>query len=297
MRKAILGFLAGIALTSLAFVLLTGEPAAPVAEGTLSVSPPSRSATDPGGEDIPGIDPPTIAETASTDPSSAAISDAEGIPADVMRVALRDWTWEDARDSLRAWTDVELENLQDRAVEMTQPSKEMQDAERVMNLARQELARRNLVAHWANEPPPELPIELPPQFSWMAENPNTLHEQLQREPVDSTWSLQTEDSLRRFLTSRPEITNLYGLPTVNCRTSTCQIAFVAHGMEDPGPSRAGEGVNGGRPKLSADLSEAIRPIYDQSWANQLNRGQEYRNFGFQPGATTILVHIRRTGER
>jgi hypothetical protein len=58
------------------------------------------------------------------------------------------------------------------------------------------------------------------------------HELIQREPVDPVWSAATELQIQTYLAERPEITSKYGFPTVNCRTTRCEVAFVAYGIDD-----------------------------------------------------------------
>lgn len=170
---------------------------------------------------------------------------------------------------------------------MMAPSEAMQEAERLRNLVRSELARRESVANWADARPPDTPIELLPEFSYLSEFPDGQHELLQREPVDSSWSPQMEARLQGFFASRPEITATFGFPTINCRTSACEIAFVAYGVDD---TRRDGGFD--EPLAAGEFRrQAVMELDEQPWADRLSvQSTSYR---FQAGAATFLWYLRR----
>lgn len=79
-------------------------------------------------------------------------------------------------------------------------------------------------------PPPEQPIPLPPEFEWLATDP--AHDLVQREPHDVNWAPAIEARFSRFLSENPELVQTYGYPrSIVCRTSMCELLFVAYGLE------------------------------------------------------------------
>jgi hypothetical protein len=83
------------------------------------------------------------------------------------------------------------------------------------------------------QPPPELPIVLPPEYDYLAEPSQRLniHHTLEREPYDPDWAPAMESQIAQFLAENPEIAQTYGYPTITCRTTRCEAAFVAHGLD------------------------------------------------------------------
>ena len=82
-------------------------------------------------------------------------------------------------------------------------------------------------------PPPELPIALPPEFAFLAEPEHRLspHHRLEREPYDPEWAPAMEAQITQFLVESPEIATTYGSPTLTCRATACEVAFVAYGLD------------------------------------------------------------------
>lgn len=83
-------------------------------------------------------------------------------------------------------------------------------------------------------PPPEQPIYLPPEFDWLANDPEKFHSHdlVQREPYNVNWAPAMEGHLSKFLSENPEITQTYGYPrSIVCRTSQCELLFVAYDLE------------------------------------------------------------------
>jgi hypothetical protein len=113
---------------------------------------------------------------------------------------------------------------------------------------------------------------------------------IQREAVDDpVWSAATELQISTYLADRPEITSLYGFPTVNCRATRCEAAFVAYGLEDEGRAAASQG-------LSPESLVALRfrtlntEVYEQAWGEQFgyvpNRSEN------DPGIINVQVNIQ-----
>lgn len=173
-----------------------------------------------------------------------------------------------------------------------------EDSRNSMMAAQQELRRRERVERLANQPPPDYPIALPPEFHWLAQNPNALHEITQSEDLDPTWSPIAEAQLRTFLNERPEILETYGSPTISCRTNYCEVAFVAYGLE----GSLTEGASEQR------FRDTFSDVYNQPWAEQLGLGGSTASiFGsggenipiavdahIEDGVTTFLWYLHRT---
>ena len=103
------------------------------------------------------------------------------------------------------------------------------EVNQVRNALDRELRRARAAetrAAWAAEPPPTLPIALPPEFEYLSGNSS--FERLQREPIDPDWYAQAEAQLYAYLAANPRITQKYGYPTIHCRMTACGVAFLSH---------------------------------------------------------------------
>ena len=165
------------------------------------------------------------------------------------------------------------------------------EAERELRLAQDALQR-------ATELPPGQPISLPPEFDWLTENPSENHEIIQREPLDPAWSATAHSHLENFFTDRLELSEEFGYPTIHCRTTRCEAAFVRYGVDESDVA-AGERVE----DLSPEFFTAIR------FRNEIaqNAGQplidqfspirpEDLDVNIEDGVTTILWHLSRREE-
>lgn len=293
MGKLLLAFFTGVALASFAFFVFEEKPV------MRSVERPSEAAlsTSTANRDLP---PPSEGPAATSEvvpealPTPPVARDA-GLPEDLSRLVRSGYAREDMLEKLSSWTIEDLRALERRAREAAAPSQEMREAESLMGLVRAELGRRRQVATWADAPKPSLSIDLPPEFSWLSQDPSPFHELLQREPVDSTWSVQMETNLRNFFASRPQITGVYGFPTINCRTSGCELAFATYGIDSATRSLE-QGVNEARANLLDEFRRATQGLHGQPWATQFSRGTEDRILRVHRGATTFLWHVPRKGE-
>lgn len=256
MGKLLLGLAAGIVLTSTVFFLFISE-----SEDSPSMAETLRS---------PLVD--TTESRANGSPQSSTLADTEQAnrveqPAET--VAANNATLDLTEDQLRNLPLEEVQAIGDSVQDGTLRS-------RALN----EILRRQRIARWGNEPPPTHPITLPPEFGWLAENPDHLHEQLQREPVDPDWAAVTEAQIATFLSEHSEIVQKYGQPIVHCRTSGCELAFVAYGIEESAFQIMSDG------KFFA--------VNEQPWADQFaNSGATLFNAQTQGDATTILWHLIR----
>lgn len=163
MRKAIVGFLVGVALTGLAFVLTIEQferrPAKIIRSGSV------RPATDPNE---------TVQEARSSYESVRDDGRKEEAPeppppsegaANYMEIA-RGLTRDELRDFLSSLTLEQVQELRSQT----------REAARLMTLADAEIERRSRVETLADEGPATFPITLPPEFnSWLSEEPDPAH--------------------------------------------------------------------------------------------------------------------------
>lgn len=90
-------------------------------------------------------------------------------------------------------------------------------------------------------PPPVLPISLPPELEYVGEF--KAFEQFERTLIDPDWSPQAEANLSNYFAQHPEITDIYGMPTIHCRETACVAMFIsygylAHAQNHPDPTLA-----------------------------------------------------------
>lgn len=76
--------------------------------------------------------------------------------------------------------------------------------------------------------PYEFDLVSPDKIYWHSDRWRELHARLEREPFDPSWTSAAEEAVRSAVTSNPEITSR-GNPTVNCRTTLCEVQMVVHG--------------------------------------------------------------------
>jgi len=294
MGRAFLGFIVGIALASLAFLLLDSEPTPQAQDPAVAVAPLSQSAPNSSRDVSPANETPNASEGMPATRSSSTIAEGADLPEELRRFFRGDVTRVARRELLSDWSDDELRDLIQRAESMMEPTQQMAEAESMRNLATSELRDRELLARWAEEGPPESPIRLPPEFGYLSD-PNMMdhnHELLQRDPVDPGWSRQMEAQIQEFFVSRPEITATYGYPTITCRTSACEIAFVAYGIggDEIDPDRGWD--------THLAFWGASEEFYQQPWSGQLNSNVGFPEPRFQDnGAVTFLWHIPRITDR
>jgi len=209
----------------------------------------------------------------------------------------------EAIDLLRSWSDEELRAVEERAeaiVACSQEVQEEQDAERTMAAVGDELLRRERIASWDAAPPPDQPILLPPEFNRHLEHANVRrdHENLQREPVDQAWALPMEGNLRTFITGQSEFLGKYGYPTITCRTSRCEVTFVAYGLDT-----AARAAELGNPDMSpeivllSDFSYVTRSLGEEPWVtDQLLPATVGPSIRTQDGITTVIWNLWRDGD-
>ena len=130
------------------------------------------------------------------------------------------------------------------------------------------------------------------------ENANVLrkHEQLQREPMDPTWSLPMEANLRDFISAQPERLGQYGSPTINCRSSACEITFVAYGIDTA--ARAAEQGNANMAPdiaLQGDFFYSGMALGEEPWAaGQLQANPISPAISVDDGIATVIWRLYRT---
>ena len=262
MGKVFLGLVSGIVLTSAAFLVLNSE------SGSDSSSIADTSSVRPSTpQDQPQITASDVPENAG----SVQVTDSS-TNTDIPLPELTE-------NYLRSLTPEELQSLVERA-EDERPANQQQYLAVIG-----EKFRRETIERWSNEPPPTQPISLPSEFSYLSlsDRPDHDHEQLQREPIDPVWSAVTEGQIATFLSEHPEITQKYGHPTVNCRTTGCELAFVSYGLEEP----AFQMFFGGAFKSVSE--EPWSEQFDNSWDNLFDVRKE-------GDVTTILWHLWQKSE-
>jgi hypothetical protein len=166
-------------------------------------------------------------------------------------------------------------------------------AERTQALAEDELDRRQRIDRWADAPPPTAPIWLPREFSWLAEDPSNAHELLQRQSVDPTWSLVAEAQLYNYFAERPEITTRFGIPTIACRVTGCEIAFVSSSVDSE--TFQTEQAPNAQFATMMEFAGANSELFEQPWADQFERGTNGVPSAMhtEGGVTTVLWHVWR----
>ena len=263
MGKILLGLAAGIALTSLAFLVLDGEAG----------KDPSRAEEIAPLRSLPDGATQVVAES---NPQTSARDDAEQpnqVEGSAASAAANSQTRDLTSDQLRNLT---LEELQ--ALGKAEFSRVTAENYLLAMGIQGELLRRQNIEEWSKEPPPTQPIMLPSEFAWLTENPDSAHERLQREAIDPDWSFATEAQIVTFLAEHPEIRQKYGQPTVTCRTSGCELAFVAYGVNET----VFQIMEGGM----------FHSVNDQPWADQFwNPGDNWFNAHTEGDVTTILWHL------
>lgn len=98
--------------------------------------------------------------------------------------------------------------------------------------AGEDSSRRNGAAPDAALSPPDLPIYLPREFDWL--RVGDYFGRFERKPIDHNWSPQAKIQLSNYFYRHPELTNIYGMPTIHCRATECMALFIAHGYLDHG---------------------------------------------------------------
>lgn len=86
---------------------------------------------------------------------------------------------------------------------------------------------------------PLVPIPTPSEFAsipptkvyWHHDQWQKLHSQIEREPIDAAWASPMEVVLKNAFSESQEITR-HGTPTINCRTTMCQVQMMAYGAPD-----------------------------------------------------------------
>jgi hypothetical protein len=156
--------------------------------------------------------------------------------------------------------------------------RELEEAQDIVSQTTAELERIGIEEALGAQPIIS-PITLPPEFEWIAENlyREFFHERMQREQIDGSWASATESQLSRFLYRRPELVSKYGVPTVRCHTTQCEVTFVTHGIFDD-PSVASTVVR----SLFDDSFEEMGGIFD------CGPGECWADANSQDGVVTIF---------
>jgi len=240
MRKILFGFLGGVVLTSLAFILSTAST-----DGTDKVDIPAtgdsavRSSTLGSGDDL-RISQETVDRSSGDDEVAAA-------------------TIAPTQESLRF-----PEGDSSREASLRQ---ELEETQRVLADVRAE--RDYLLRSAAHVDGPVVsPIQLSSEFDWLSENiyRGRFHEQIQREYIDADWASATETRVSDFIYDRPALVQKYGAPTIRCHTTRCEVTFLARGIADD-PSVAIDDAN----TLFRDAIEAMNGLFacgpGECWAD------------------------------
>jgi hypothetical protein len=266
MGKMLLGLVVGIALTTAVFVFV-GSKSDEVSTGAELASPPVRDGATQ-----------TLIESSERE---RALNETEALRESLEQIASLKTQ---AQEAVPTLSEAQLRNLTaDELDEMTKATAGGPQYGRFLG----EGLRRERVERWGNAPPPDQPINLPPEFSWLDDNFDPFHEQLQRESVDPDWSYVTEAQIAAFLGEHPEITQKYGQPTVTCRTSGCQLSFVAYGVDESTLEIMG----------LATGQSVLHSIIEYPWADQFaTPTNTLFNSHTDGNVTTILWHLVRKPE-
>lgn len=180
----------------------------------------------------------------------------------------------------------------ERLIEELTPPEVVREMDRRRDAARDAWAQADR-EYWQAlaELPIVQPLPLPPEFDWLSESPSISHELIQREAVDPEWSAVTENKLIGYFGRHPEITDMFGFPTVHCRSTRCEIQVVRHGVTEQFASNA-----------NYNWSRYNRPLFTESWADEFGHGPNadspVLNYDIKTidGVTTILWHIVKQTE-
>lgn len=71
----------------------------------------------------------------------------------------------------------------------------------------------------------------PSEIYWHDDKWRQLHRRMEGEPIDPEWSRNAEAAIGRAIGESPEI-NQHGVPTITCRSKTCEVQMVAFGTPD-----------------------------------------------------------------
>lgn len=104
-----------------------------------------------------------------------------------------------------------------------------------------------------------------------------LHGELEREPIDPSWSVAAEAAISGAINQSQEITR-YGTPTINCRTTLCQVQMVVYGAND---------IDEG--KWSTHFGTVYRKISPDFDIKDMSVAQEN-------GVTAIVLSLSKTEE-
>lgn len=297
MRKMILGFVAGVAFTCLAFVQF-GKSSEPYSEQTVNITTTTPAASDAGQGGSSSSRTSTIVIDEPISRFAESMTSDAGLPENLTRFAMRDggYLGPEVWALLSDWSDGELRVLEDRSRSIAERSQEMVEAERVMNMVGVELQRRERIGRWASEPPPEQPINLPPEFDVHLQSSGVRdkHESFQRQPSDPTWSPLMEASLQGFFASRPEITSTFALTSINCRASACELSFVAYNT-DAAARAAERGTSIVLPGqiVESDFRQATREVSEQAWANEFQLSTSRPSYILQGDVATVIWQLNR----
>ena len=203
MRRILLGFIAGTALTSLAFVLR---------------------------------DPPRQTEAAST--SGLADPPSTGVAADRTRDRIADADRPGETEAAAADTPENSQDppalREDDATPEARLRRELADTQQALDDTRAQL-QALLVDRELADAPIISPISLPAEFDWIWDNAyrGLFHDRMQREAVDAAWAGPMEAELLSFVYEQPGIVNRYGPPTIRCHSTQCEVTFLSAGSIDP----------------------------------------------------------------
>jgi hypothetical protein len=144
----------------------------------------------------------------------------------------------------------------------------------------------------AYEEPPLYPITLPSEFtSWLLEEPRTAHEYVQRDAFDPDWAPAAESEIYRFISEQPEITATHGSPIINCRTASCEIAFVAYGIDNSVRASSPDASTTADGYTSMDFARAMSGFWERDGVAELFGSPAPFARAFvktEDGVTTIL---------
>ena len=159
--KLLLAFSAGVALTSLGFVLLDGSGTGPLPEQSDRAVSASPSVPGPVRALSP-VSPASLAtDVAAAIQTSPVASNDLDFPDELTRLATRsELSWDVSIEGLSDWSDDDLRTVLERAQAIAARSQQVQEAERVAAVLGEELLRRERVASWDSEPPPGQPISV-----------------------------------------------------------------------------------------------------------------------------------------
>lgn len=209
MVKTLLGFVIGVTLTGLTFLILDADPDRIIAparfqDGVGNSDSDALESFDNRSDSLGGIDvadEQVLEQSPPAEPSGNV-----------------------SEDSLS-----QRERLEERFDEAGRAVREAIMAQDEASRALREFDLAQLTVE-----PVLTHLPLTREFDWLNADGwtefRTNHERIQREPRDQRWAAPAEQQLWNFLTDRQEFIQTYGAPTITCAETMCELTLVSYGV-------------------------------------------------------------------